>query len=284
MKILVLGSTGLIGSTLLRVLSEKRSLDVFGTVRSECSAKLLQSIPLNKLFTGIDIEDDSSIMDIFSTIHPDVVINCIGATKHKDDGNHPIHAIKLNALFPHRLAQICEPFGVRLIHVSTDCVFSGKKGLYSENDKPDADDIYGKTKALGEVISGNVLTIRTSSIGHELNSSYGLLNWFLSQQNTCNGYKNAVFSGLPTVVLAQIIRDFILNNKDLKGLYHIGADPINKFDLLNLIANTYKKEIIIKLDENFVIDRSLDSTKFNRATGFKAPSWPDLIQTMHKYL
>ncbi len=279
----MLGSTGLIGSTVLRVLSENPSLDVFGTVRSEYSLLKLNGISSNKIFAGVDIEDDSKILDVFSTVSPDVVINCVGATKHKDDGNQPIKAIKLNTLFPHRLAQICNLLNARLIHISTDCVFSGKKGFYRESDQSDADDVYGKSKALGEVLYGDALTIRTSTIGHELNTNYGLLNWFLSQEARCKGFKNAIFSGLPTVVLAQVIRDHILNNRDLKGLYHVAAAPINKYDLLKLIAEVYGKKINIELDEDFVIDRSLDATKFNLATGFKAPEWPELIQSMYQY-
>ena len=283
MKILVLGSTGLIGSAVLRVLSEKPSLDVFGTVRAEHSLLKLKGISSNKIFSGVDIENDSKILDVFSAIDPDVVINCVGATKHQDDGNQPIKAIKLNALLPHRLAQICNLLNARLIHISTDCVFSGKKGFYTESDRPDADDVYGKSKALGEVLYGDALTIRTSTIGHELNTNYGLLNWFLSQDIKCRGFKKAVFSGLPTVVLAQVIRDHILNNKGLKGLYHVAAAPINKYELLKLIAEIYGKEIDIELDEDFIIDRSLDATKFNLSTGFNVLGWPELIQIMYQY-
>jgi dTDP-4-dehydrorhamnose reductase len=286
LKILVLGSTGLIGSSMLRILSENLSLDVFGTVRLGSSLQGFKNIPLNKILTGIDLEEDSvdsKIFDIFASIRPDVVINCVGATKHKEDGNQPINAIKLNALLPHRLAQICSLLGIRLIHISTDCVFSGKKGLYSENDQSDAEDLYGKSKALGEVLYGDALTIRTSTIGHELNTNYGLLNWFLLQDNKCKGFRNAVFSGLPTVVLAQVIRDHILNNKALKGLYHVAAASINKYDLLKLIAKVYGKKIDVELDEDFVIDRSLDAKKFNLATGFKPPDWPELIETMYQY-
>lgn len=279
----MLGSTGLIGSTVLRVLSENPSLDVFGTVRSEYSLLKLNGISSNKIFSGVDIEDDSKILDVFSTVSPDVVINCVGATKHKDDGNQPIKAIKLNTLFPHRLAQICNLLNARLIHISTDCVFSGKKGFYRESDQSDADDVYGKSKALGEVLYGDALTIRTSTIGHELNTNYGLLNWFLSQEARCKGFKNAIFSGLPTVVLAQVIGDHILYNKTLKGLYHVAAAPINKYDLLKLIAEIYGKKIDVELDEDFVIDRSLDATKFNLASGFKSPDWPELIKTMYQY-
>jgi dTDP-4-dehydrorhamnose reductase len=283
LKVLVLGSAGLLGNAVIRILSEKSSLDVYGTVRSELSLQYLKDTPLNKTLTAIDIEDDSKMLDIFVTIHPDVVINCIGATKHKESENPHIASIKINALFPHRLAQLCSIHGAKLIHISTDCVFSGKKGLYTENDQPDPADVYGKSKALGEVLYGNALTIRTSIIGHELNTNYGLLNWFLSQESKCKGFKNAVFSGLPTVLLAEVIRDYILNDHSLNGLYHIAASPINKYDLLKLIAEVYGKKIDIELDEDFVIDRSLDATKFNLATGFKCPEWPRLIETMHQY-
>lgn len=275
----MLGSNGLIGSTLFRVLSEKPSLDVYGTVRSPTANNFANK----KIFSGVDVEDIFKLIEVLSSEKPDVVINCVGATKHKDDGNDPVSAIKLNALFPHQLAKISHESNIRLIHVSTDCVFSGNKGLYVEEDLPDSDDFYGRSKALGEVFYGNSLTIRTSTIGHEINTNYGLLNWFLQQNGKCKGFKNAIFSGLPTVVLAQVIRDYILDNIKLIGLYHVAADPINKYDLLKLISVVYKKEIIIEPDESFVIDRSLDPKKFNNATGFKAPSWPALIQTMFNY-
>jgi dTDP-4-dehydrorhamnose reductase len=275
----VLGSHGLIGSAVFRVLSEKSSLNVYGTVRSLKTETSFHE----KIFSGVDVENASKLIEIFSLVKPDVVINCVGVTKHKHDGNDPVSAIKLNALFPHQLAKISYELNVRLIHVSTDCVFSGKKGFYLEEDLPDSDDFYGRSKALGEVLYDNSLTIRTSTIGHEINTNYGLLNWFLDQKGKCKGFKNAIFSGLPTVVLAQVIRDYILDNNKLIGLYHVAADPINKYDLLKMISEIYNKEIIIELDEIFMIDRSLDPKKFNNATGFKAPSWPVLIQTMFNY-
>jgi len=186
-------------------------------------------------------------------------------------------------LLPHRLAQLCELAQARLIHISTDCVFSGKVGMYSETDSTDADDVYGKSKALGEVAYGSALTLRTSTIGHELQSDYGLLNWFLSQSERCKGFNRAIFSGLPTVVLAMVIRDFVIENKALSGLYHVAAQPINKYELLKLIADVYKKKINIEIDNSFVIDRSLDARKFNLATGYNPPSWESLINTMYQY-
>jgi dTDP-4-dehydrorhamnose reductase len=216
-------------------------------------------------------------------VRPDVVVNCAGLTKHKPEAEDPLVSIPINTLMPHRLAGLCKLVGARLIHVSTDCVFSGEKGSYTEDDFADARDVYGKSKALGEVDYQHAITLRTSTIGHELQSTYGLLDWFLSQQGRCKGYTNAIFSGLPTVVFAQVVRDVVIPHAELSGLYHVAAKPINKFDLLKLIAEVYGKSIDIVPDEKLVIDRSLDATRFRLATGYTAPEWPELINTMHVY-
>jgi dTDP-4-dehydrorhamnose reductase len=283
LNILILGASGLIGSTTLRVLSECSDWQVYGSIRSESIKAFLPRIREDNLISNLDVNSLSSIIQAVHNVKPDVVINCIGATKHKAEGNSPLNAIHLNALLPHQLAQICALVGARFIHISTDCVFSGKDGFYSESAFTDADDIYGRTKALGEVTNGNVLTLRTSTIGHELQSSYGLLNWFLSQESSCQGFNKAIFSGLPTVVLAQIIRDVVLKNTTLTGLYHVAAEPINKYELLKLIATVYKKKINITPDASFNIDRSLDGSKFNQATGYNPPAWKNLIEIMYQY-
>lgn len=282
MRILVLGSQGLIGRTIFRVLSDAPSLKVFGVVRCERVHVASQKYSGN-IICGVDVLDESKLINAFSYVKPEVVINCVGLTKHKDNGFQPFQTIKINSLYPHFLSQISKIFDARLIHLSTDCVFSGKRGFYSEADVPDADDLYGRSKVLGEVSYGDSLTIRTSTIGHELDSSSGLLNWFLSQNDRCSGYSRAIFSGLPTVVLAEVLRDYVLNNKSIKGLYHIAAEPINKYDLLKLIAKQYNKKIKIEIDDNFEINRSLNSQKFNDITDFHCPDWPNLIEQMHRY-
>jgi dTDP-4-dehydrorhamnose reductase len=188
--------------------------------------------------------------------------------------------LPVNTLAPHRLAGLSKLVDARFIHISTDCVFSGKKGSYTEDDLPDAIDLYGKSKALGEVDYPNTITLRTSTIGHELNTKHGLLEWFLSQNESCKGFSRAIFSGLPTVVFAKIIRDIVIPNNKLSGLYHVAASSINKFDLLKIIANKYNKAINIVDDEQLIMDRSLDSTKFESATGYKAPEWTELIDLM----
>ena len=212
-----------------------------------------------------------------------MVVNCAGLTKHKPEVEDPLISIPINTLMPHRLAGLCKLVGARLIHISTDCVFSGEKGGYIENDFADARDVYGKSKALGEVHYPHTITLRTSTIGHELQSKYGLLDWFLSQEGRCKGYTRAIFSGLPTVVFAQIVRDVVIPHTELSGLYHVAAKPITKFDLLKLIADVYGKTIDMVPDDKLMIDRSLDAKRFQSATGYVAPEWPDLIKLMHAY-
>ena len=283
MKILVLGASGMIGSTVIRVMSERSDYEVSGTVRSESMKRFFSAPIAKKMVAGVDVENQDSLVRVLNQLRPDVVVNCAGLTKHKPEADDPLVTIKINTLMPHRLANLCELIGARLIHISTDCVFSGEKGGYIESDFADARDVYGKSKALGEIDYPNTITLRTSTIGHELNSVYGLLDWFLSQGEECKGYNRAIFSGLPTIVFAQIIRDVVIPHKDISGLYHVAAQPINKYDLLGLIAKVYGKSIQILPDERLVIDRSLNADKFLVATGYVAPEWPELIRMMHAY-
>ena len=283
MKVLVIGASGMIGSTVLRVLSEQNGWEVFGTVRDDSVKRFFSASIGNRLRSGIDVEHHDSLVRILDQVRPDVVVNCAGLTKHKPEADDPLVSIPINTLMPHRLAGLCKLAGVRLIHVSTDCVFSGDKGGYVEDDRPDAHDVYGTSKALGEVHDPHAITLRTSTIGHELQSRFGLLDWFLSQEGRCKGYTRAVFSGLPTVVFAQVVRDVVIPRKELSGLYHVAAKPIAKADLLKLIADEYRKTIDIVPDDTLVIDRSLDATRFRLATGYVAPEWPELIKLMHAH-
>jgi dTDP-4-dehydrorhamnose reductase len=282
-KILVLGASGMIGSAVIRVMSERSDYEVSGTVRSESMKRFFSAPIADKMVAGVDVENHDSLVEVLNQLRPDVVVNCVGLTKHKLEADDLLMATQINTLMPHRLANLCKLIGARLIHISTDCVFSGEKGGYIESDFADAKDVYGKSKALGEIDYPNTITLRTSTIGHELNSTYGLLDWFLSQGKQCKGYNRAIFSGLPTVVFAQIIRDVVIPHKNISGLYHVASQPINKSDLLGLIAKVYGKSIQILPDERLVIDRSLNSNKFLVATGYVAPEWPELIRMMHAY-
>lgn len=283
MKILVVGASGMIGSTVLRVLSEKKDWQVFGSVRDGMVEHFFSPSIVKRLIVGVDVNHEDSLVSVLSQVRPDVVINCVGLTKHKPEAEDPLTSIPINTLMPHRLANLCNLIGARLIHVSTDCVFSGQEGGYVEDDFADAPDVYGQSKVLGELHYPHTITLRTSTIGHELQSQFGLLDWFLSQKDECKGYTRAVFSGLPTVVFAQLIRDVVIPDTKLFGLYHVAADPINKFDLLKMIADVYGKDIDIVPDDKFVIDRSLDATRFQLATGYEAPQWSELIKVMYAY-
>ncbi|MCU8093303.1 SDR family oxidoreductase [Shewanella sp. SM20] len=282
MKVLILGATGMLGYSLFANLNEQENLTVFGTVRYLKGKEDFFQSYNEQLISNIDVYDLHSLESAISQVKPDVVINCIGLIKQHSISKQHIDAVKINALLPHELANLCDRFNARLIHFSTDCVFTGEKGLYTEEDLPDARDLYGKSKCLGEVSYGNHLTLRTSIIGHELNSSVSLVDWFLSQQGSIKGFSKAVFSGLPTCYIAKLLVDTILPNPELSGLYHLSLDPIDKFTLLNLVAKVYEKEIEINESAELVIDRSLDSTRFRAATHFQPPVWADLIQYMHK--
>lgn len=281
MKVLVLGASGMIGSAMVRVLAENREWAVFGTLREAGLKRFFAPHIAERLVADVDVDHRDALVRIFAQVRPDVVVNCIGLTKHHREAEAPSLAIPVNALLPHRIAELAELASARLIHVSTDCVFSGLKGAYVESDPADALDVYGKTKFLGEVSYPHALTLRTSTIGHELQTAYGLLEWFLLQETTCQGFDRAIFSGLPNTVFAQVVRDVVIPRPDLSGLYHVGAESTSKYDLLRLIAKVYGKSIDIIRDEKFTIDRSLDSRRFCKETGYLAPSWPELIQSMY---
>lgn len=280
-KVLVLGVTGMLGSTVFKSLAQDETLDVFGTLRRKSGMNYFPETSREKLIASVDVLDNDSLIEVMAAVRPDVVINCIGLIKQLSDAQDPLFALPINAMLPHRLAKLCSLVGARMVHISTDCVFSGRKGMYKEEDVSDAEDLYGKSKYIGELTAlSHVVTLRTSIIGHELNSNSSLVDWFLSQKGPVKGYKKAVFSGLPTVELARVINDYVIPDPKLTGLYHVSADPIDKHTLLLLIAKIYKKNIEITSDELVCINRSLDSTKFLSITGYKPPEWESLIKKM----
>lgn len=281
MRVLIVGATGMLGSTLFNQFSHSKQVEVFATCRSESAKRFFPSDCYHQLLDGVTADNEDSVTGAFHAAKPDVVINCVGVIKQSDTVNQPVHSIRLNALFPHQLATICAATKSRLIQVSTDCVFSGQKGHYKETDFADANDLYGRSKFLGEVNYPHCVTLRTSIIGHELASKKSLLNWFLSQEDVVKGFTRAIFSGVPVVELAHIILKYVVPNRHLSGLYHVAANPINKFELLSLIAKVYDKKIKIIPDDKLVINRSLNATYFNQLTGYTPPDWPTLIEKMH---
>jgi dTDP-4-dehydrorhamnose reductase len=282
-RVLVLGASGMLGSALLRYISGIDGFEVYGAARAPGTKRYFCPTVADRLLIGHDVSNGDHLLDLFEKVRPGCVINCVGIVKQLDQVKDPLSAIPINSLLPHRLANLCRLVNARLIHMSTDCVFSGAKGGYLESDATDADDVYGRSKLLGEVGYDHTITLRTSIIGHELEGARSLINWFLSQQGRTRGYTRAIFSGLPTVEIAKIIVEFVIPNPSLHGLYHVSASPISKYHLLRLVAAEYGKEIEIDPDDSVAIDRSLDSSRFRQVTGFNPDSWPELIRRMREF-
>lgn len=281
MKIVVLGATGMLGNAVVRVMAENAENDVVGLSRSPGAARFFPEATRATFAAGFEAESDQSLIRLFDRHQPDIVINCVGLVKQLASADQVVDAVPINTLLPHRLAQLSRLSGARFVHISTDCVFNGRRGNYVEHDHPDALDLYGTSKRWGEVVDReDAITLRTSIIGHELTTAHSLLGWFLAQPGPVRGFSRAIFSGLPTVELARVIRDFVLPRPDLHGLYHVSAEPIDKLTLLKLFAAEYGHAVEIVPDDNLVIDRSLDSTRFREATGYAPPAWRDLVAAM----
>ncbi|GAB4511463.1 MAG: SDR family oxidoreductase [Anaerolineae bacterium] len=278
MRVLILGAGGMLGHKLVQRYQGR--YETLATARSS-----LHQYPFfnpEHIITGVDAFNFDTIVKAISTAQPDVVINCIGIVKQLPTAKDPIVSITINALFPHRVAQLCAAAGARFIHISTDCVFNGRKGMYTEDDPSDAEDLYGRSKFLGEVDHlPNALTLRTSIIGRELGSASGLVEWFLSNRGgQVRGFRQALYTGFTTQAMADILADVIDHHPDLHGVYQVSSDVINKYDLLLLLREAYNTPTEIEPYDAFQIDRSLDSSRFRAATGFTPPSWSQMIQTM----
>lgn len=281
--VLVLGATGMLGNAVFRHLSAAKILRVYGSARSDRLVHLLPEALRERVIRGVDVENVDSLLGVFGRVKPDIVINCIGLIKQLAEAEDPLVAVPVNTILPHRLARICTATSARLIHISTDCVFDGKKGGYVESDPADAQDLYGRSKHMGEVDYPNAVTLRTSIIGHELDTSVGLLGWFLKSEGRVNGFQRAIFSGLPTVELSEIIRDHVIPRPQLRGLYHVASAAISKYDLLRIVASVYGKNIEIVPDQGLVIDRSLNADRFQAETGYQAADWTSLVKKMHAF-
>lgn len=263
----------MLGSELLRQWTGR--FELFATTRKHSADSISKGVTL---ISGVDADRFDSVIDAFARARPDVVVNCVGVIKQKPEAKDPLISISINSLFPNRLAALCRASGARLIHISTDCVFSGRKGMYTESDVSDAVDLYGKSKALGEVDAPGALTVRTSIIGREPGTAYGLLEWFLSNRGgRIKGFTKAVYSGFTTTALGRILADVIESHPALEGLWNVASDPISKYDLLLMANEAFQTGITIDKDETFSCDRSLDGSRFIKQTGIKPPSWQEMI-------
>jgi dTDP-4-dehydrorhamnose reductase len=297
MQILILGGAGMLGHKLFQRFRASPP-DTACTIRGTIASSALSHIDRFQhggVIEGIDGSDASALQSLLAQERPRVVINCIGVVKQRAAAKQPIPSIEINALLPHHLAESCRRIGARLIHFSTDCVFSGRRGNYTEDDISDAEDLYGRTKYLGEIACGDALTLRTSIIGRELAHDESLLEWFLRESPRRNGTKRpaghhdhepvhgftrAIYSGVTTNYLARVVESLIDEHPHLSGLYQVAAQPISKFDLLRLLRDAYRLDIEITPDPSLFCDRSMKGDKFARATGLVTPTWPELVDEL----
>jgi dTDP-4-dehydrorhamnose reductase len=234
-----------------------------------------------RLLGGVSVFEINSVTKALDKVCPDVVVNCIGIVPGSNESRYPINSLKINALFPHQLASMCVGVGARLLHISTDGVFSGRQGRYTEEDTPDPNDLYGHCKLLGEVTLPHCLTIRSSLIGRELSGAKGIVEWFLGQRGRrVQGYSNVIFTGFPTLIFAEIMAELVAHEPRLSGLYHVSSEPLSKYEILCLLRETYRVAIEIDRFEDIHTDRSLDSSRFKAVTGFKPKPWPEMIRVM----
>lgn len=265
MRVMVLGATGMLGHKMVQVLREQFAFEVFGTTRA----------------AGVDARDFCTVAEAIAVLKPQAIVNCIGIIKQLDAAKDPIASLEVNSLFPHRLARLCRAASIRLVHISTDCVFSGTRGMYTEGDTPDAVDLYGTSKRLGEVVGEGVLTLRTSIIGRELGTRNGLVEWFASNRGgKVKGFSRAIFSGFTTEVLSGIVGEVLKDYPGLHGLYHVSSAIINKHRLLCMLNDAAGLDVEIEEDYSFVCDRSLDSTRFCREVNYSYPSWKEMINDL----
>ncbi len=284
-RVLILGITGMLGHTLFKEMNKNTNLEVFGTTRNKNGLEnYFTEDEMIKIRGNVDADNFETVIRAIASVQPTIIINCIGIIKQLPISKDPLTAITVNAQLPHKISLVARSANARFIHISTDCVFNGKKGNYTEKDHSNAEDLYGRTKFLGEVAYPHCVTLRTSIIGHELKTNYSLVDWFMSQQNDVNGFTKAMYSGFPTIEIVNIISNYVIPNKNLTGLYHVSSDPISKFDLLNILKEIYKKDININPFSDFVLDRSMNSDKFKIATGYVAPSWNQLIENMYNHV
>lgn len=274
-KVLILGANGMFGSMVASVLSRNENYCVEQTMRPGVPAHAgVANIPTHRC----DVLDTDALMNVLLGVRPDVVVNCTGLIKQRPEAADLLTIFPINALFPHRLSRLCAAIGARMIHFGTDCIFSGKTGDYADDAPPDMHDYYGASKRLGEIDDQpHVLTLRTSIIGHEADSAYQLIDWFLGQEGKVKGYTRAIFSGLPTAEIGRILAQYVLPKPDLHGVFNVSADPISKYDLLLIVSDVYGRQIEIVPDEAVAIDRSLNSTAFRELTGYSPPSWRELV-------
>lgn len=281
MRILIIGGDGMLGHQLF--MSLKNNHEVCVTLHQDLSQYQNYGIfNSDNSYANIGVTQTDAVQKVLIDYQPQAVINAAGIVKQSKTAKEIIPCLEINAIFPHQLSLMCNKVNARFIHISTDCVFSGKKGKYVENDFSDAEDLYGRSKYLGEVHDSHCVTLRSSIIGLELARKRGLIEWFLAQKGSIKGFKRAIYSGLTTQEMSRVIERILLNHPELSGVWHVSSDTaINKYELLKTFSEMLgRDDIQITPDEDFACDRSLLSDRFNHATGYKPPSWIDMLNEL----
>lgn len=278
MRILILGGDGMLGHQLVRRLSVGHM--VHSTLRGpESLYEKFGLFTRDNASFGVDVTVVERLVEVVSDFQPDIIVNSVGIVKQRSAAKQAIVSLEINALLPHRCALLARAIGARFVHISTDCVFEGVRGNYTEGDLPDAQDLYGRTKLLGEVVDqSNAITLRTSIVGRELTRQQGLLEWFLTQKGPVKGFARAIFSGLTTNELCRVIEGVITDHRELSGLYHVSSSPIDKDSLLRLFGRHLHPLCLIERDETLEVNRSLDSASFREATGYNPRSWAEMVE------
>jgi dTDP-4-dehydrorhamnose reductase len=281
MRVLILGGDGMLGHELVRTLGERH--EVRATFRANPSPRP-DAAPLSPQarYTGVDVRQPDSVLAALADFRPEAVVNAVGLVKQRPEAKEAVATLQVNAVFPHQLALMCRAARARLIHLSTDCVFSGRKGHYTEDDPPDAEDLYGRSKLLGEIRDQeHVLTLRTSMIGLEVARKTSLVEWFLAQPGAVRGFTGAIFSGLTTFELGRLIERLLQRHGELHGLWHVAAAPISKYELLRQLAVALgRTEVRVEPSDELVCDRSLNGEAFQRRTGYEAPPWEAMLREL----
>ncbi len=278
MNVLVLGADGMLGHQMVHALRTAGHTPI-ATTRKRPEGAVATALADVSVLTNVDARQQDTVVAALVDAAPDAVVNCIGIVKQRPEAKDALESIRVNSLFPHELAALCRLSSARLFHISTDCVFSGRKGSYTEDELPDPCDLYGRTKLLGEVETPGAITLRTSIIGLELGRKESLVEWFLAQRGAIKGWTRALYSGVTTFELARVIV-YLLEVAAIDGLWHVSSQPIDKHELLCRLRDVLGRDIEIERDERVSIDRTLNSERFRHATGWTPPDWDAMLKEL----
>ena len=280
MRCLILGGDGMLGHRLFKSWRPRHEVRV--TLRGDLAHYASYGLfSAENAYDHVDVRHTDRLLEVLSEFRPEAVVNAVGIVKQREAAKAPLPCLEVNALFPHRLNFLCRTFSARLVHVSTDCVFNGRRGAYREQDPADAEDLYGLSKYLGEVAEPPGVTLRTSIIGVELKAKRSLVEWFLAQRGTIRGFTRAIYTGLTAAEMARVMEMVLTEHPHLAGVWHVASEPISKHELLSKLCRRLgRRDVVIEPDASVACDRSLRGDAFAQATGYAAPSWDHMLDEL----